>query len=1044
MPVTASSPALCLRAALVITLCVLGPQNARSAALQCGPADRHFDPAESPVAPVGSGRIFYVDAAAGNDSANGMSEGSAFRTIGHALGVGLNPGDTVRIKAGLYRERPVLKRSGIASSRIVVGAYGNGPVLIDASTPVGGWTLTSGQIFRASVAGSVTAVVVGDVPLFPEFSQAALREGSWYYDAATKQLYLWCPGGGNPASRSVGVVADDAYSDGFTVQGASYVTLYGLTVRFAGGHGISILGDYVRVEKCRTRFNGKAGINVYRYGTTTSTNAALVKNEIYHNVLRNWPRGRMKWGGWAMGAVSNGTPNCLFQGNVVYRNGGEGLGAYGAPGGAVFRDNVVYDNWSVNIYPSLNSLSEGNFIFSHQPNTGDLYNNGDTNPADNVNLKRLRPDGVLVADEGTPVVLDNAVIRNNVIVNCRRGFNNYHGSSAVGSGLKHIQVVHNTIVVPSAPITGEATLAGLVIPYNEGNDVGSRFSNNIVYGGHPDSYLLYRADSPASGDSFAGLTMDHNVWYHSGRNDRLHWGLDWHPAYDYTLDEWKALSGTAHGAGDAFADPLLVDTAIDDASAARVLDGSPALGAGAALGVDLDYGGCPRSATAPTAGAFEAAASPTAATLSINDASVTEGDSGAKTAFLAVSLANGGQDTVTVRYATADGSATQAGDYLAASGTLTFLPGETTKTIAVAVLGDTQPEELEAFSVRLSDPVNAFVARGQGQVSVIDDDVPSTVTRQQPVWQDFFAVDTRETPYVGDFNGDGRTDIITFTRDNPAAVGDVYVALSNGAEFGPSLKWHDWFAISQDETVVIGDYNGDGKDDIATWLGKSSRQVYVALSQGSGMAQETVWLGSIGFDPADVLLAGDANGDGKTDLVLFARRQGKVYVALSDGKSFRTPTVWHSFFAVSTYERPRVADVNGDGRADIVTFATNSPTAYGDVYVAVSNGARFGDGANSTKWHDWFAIDPNEDICVGDVNGDRKDDFATFLPPARGGDYYTVVSLGSAMGPNVLGPEKVRLSSSDRVFVGDVNGDKKADVIVFAQSEGKVYVVLTR
>jgi hypothetical protein len=346
--------------------------------------------------------------------------------------------------------------------------------------------------------------------------------------------------------------------------------------------------------------------------------------------------------------------------------------------------------------------------------------------------------------------------------------------------------------------------------------------------------------------------------------------------------------------------------------------------------------------------------------------------------------------------------------------------------------------------VSLSDPVRAYVADGQGQVTIVDNDTTTAVTHPQPVWHAFFAVDSRETPFVGDFNGDGRTDIITFTRGNPAAIGDVYVALSNGAGFGDNLKWNDWFAISADETVVIGDYDGDGKDDIATWLGKTTRQVYVALSTGTGMTSGTVWAASVGRDTTDVLLSGDANGDGKEDLIDFARKEGKVYVALSTGRAFATPAVWHNFFAVSTYERPRVADVDGDGRDDIVTYATNSPTAFGDVYVALSTGSQFGDRQNSNKWHDWFAIDPNEEICIGDVNGDGKDDFLTFLPPARGGDYYTVVSLGSGMAPNILGSEKIRLNAADRVFAGDVNGDKMADIIVFAQSEGKVYVSLAR
>jgi hypothetical protein len=308
-------------------------------------------------------------------------------------------------------------------------------------------------------------------------------------------------------------------------------------------------------------------------------------------------------------------------------------------------------------------------------------------------------------------------------------------------------------------------------------------------------------------------------------------------------------------------------------------------------------------------------------------------------------------------------------------------------------------------------------------------------------------MDALETPYVGDFNGDTLTDIITFTRQNPAAVGDVYVALSDGIRFGANTKWHDWFAISTDEQVVIGDYDGDGKDDIGTWLAKTTRQVYVALSFGVGMWQESVWASSIGVDPTDMLLEGDVNGDGRDDLVCFARKQGKVYVALSTGTSFDAPVVWHTFFAVSTYERPRVADVTGDGRADVVTFATESPTALGDVYVAVSDGTRFVDlngvPNSSSKWHDWFAINPKEEVRVGDLNGDGKDDFFTFLPPPLS-QCYTVLSRGTSMEPNVLWSEIVIPDAKDRPFVGDVNGDGKADIIVFAQGEGKVYVSLAK
>jgi subtilisin family serine protease len=309
-------------------------------------------------------------------------------------------------------------------------------------------------------------------------------------------------------------------------------------------------------------------------------------------------------------------------------------------------------------------------------------------------------------------------------------------------------------------------------------------------------------------------------------------------------------------------------------------------------------------------------------------------------------------------------------------------------------------------------------------------------------WHNWFAVDARETPMVGDFNGDGMTDIITFTRDNPNAVGDVYVALSEGDRFGDNAFWNDWFAVSRDETVVIGDFNGDGMDDIATWLGKSTRQVYVATSYGSGMDTAAVWVDSIGESDDDVLKAGDVDGDGSDDLILFARQQGLVYVARSNGGGFSSPQVWHNWFAVSSHERPEVGDVDGDGRADIITFATDSPTAQGDVFVALSTGQMFEDGQYSAKWHDWFGVAASEKISIGDLDGDGRDDFLTSLPPPAG-QTYAAYSQGTSMTDSVLWEQFLTRYDSDVPFAGDANGDGKADIILFRQSEGKVYVTLT-
>ncbi|TWP54146.1 CHAP domain-containing protein [Lentzea tibetensis] len=241
---------------------------------------------------------------------------------------------------------------------------------------------------------------------------------------------------------------------------------------------------------------------------------------------------------------------------------------------------------------------------------------------------------------------------------------------------------------------------------------------------------------------------------------------------------------------------------------------------------------------------------------------------------------------------------------------------------------------------------------------------------QSAVWHNHFAVGA-ETPLVGDFNGDGKDDVVTFTR---GTAGDVYVSLSDGGKFvQDGWKWHDWFAIGG-EVPLVGDFNGDGKDDIATATRGNTGDVYVALSTGSGFVGTSQkwhdWFG-IGGEILDI---GDFNGDGKDDIVTFTRGDdADVYVALSDGSKFiGTTQKWHDWFAMGA-EVPEVGDFNGDGKADIATFTRGGAA---DVFVALSDGARF--TGTSVKWHDFFAAN-NETPRIGDFNGDRKADVSTFL-----------------------------------------------------------------
>ena len=104
--------------------------------------------------------------------------------------------------------------------------------------------------------------------------------------------------------------------------------------------------------------------------------------------------------------------------------------------------------------------------------------------------------------------------------------------------------------------------------------------------------------------------------------------------------------------------------------------------------------------------------------VSVGDVTVTEPSSGISYATFPVTLSNASAQTVTVNFATADGTAVAPGDYTSLNGTVTFSPGETSKTVAVAVKSDAISEPSETFSLSLSGPTNAAIVDGVGVATV--------------------------------------------------------------------------------------------------------------------------------------------------------------------------------------------------------------------------------------------------------------------------------------------------------------------------------------
>ncbi|MBI3966885.1 MAG: hypothetical protein HY329_14730, partial [Chloroflexi bacterium] len=114
--------------------------------------------------------------------------------------------------------------------------------------------------------------------------------------------------------------------------------------------------------------------------------------------------------------------------------------------------------------------------------------------------------------------------------------------------------------------------------------------------------------------------------------------------------------------------------------------------------------------------------------LSVNDVNVTEGNGGTTNATFTVSASSAPTQTITVNYATVNGTATGGAscttgvDYVTSTGTVTLNAGETSKTFTVQVCGDTTGEANETFFVDLSAPVNASLGDDDGKATILDDD----------------------------------------------------------------------------------------------------------------------------------------------------------------------------------------------------------------------------------------------------------------------------------------------------------------------------------
>jgi hypothetical protein len=283
---------------------------------------------------------------------------------------------------------------------------------------------------------------------------------------------------------------------------------------------------------------------------------------------------------------------------------------------------------------------------------------------------------------------------------------------------------------------------------------------------------------------------------------------------------------------------------------------------------------------------------------------------------------------------------------------------------------------------------------------------------------------------VGDFNGDGKLDVVVGQYPDKTGFGAVRVMLGNGDgtfQAGKTIS-----VAATPSTIVVGDFNGDGNLDAALSL-NTTPDVNVLLGNGDGTLQAPTIL-SLGGG-ASSFATGDFNGDGKLDLIVTNASSDNVTVALGNGDgTFQSGKT--TYLGVSFISGLAVGDLNHDGNLDLVVsgFSNNES----NVDVALGNG----DGTFQAV-KSFPGTSSIKDFTVADVNHDGNLDLliANWASPAL------VVQLGNGDGTFQTGVDYYVSYGLQQLLIADFNGDGNLDVagqifnvpslaVVFGKSDG--------
>jgi hypothetical protein len=253
-----------------------------------------------------------------------------------------------------------------------------------------------------------------------------------------------------------------------------------------------------------------------------------------------------------------------------------------------------------------------------------------------------------------------------------------------------------------------------------------------------------------------------------------------------------------------------------------------------------------------------------------------------------------------------------------------------------------------------------------------------------------------------------------------------YTRLSSGSAFGDYSQWSA-NAAAEAAMVLTGDVNDDGRADLVYGYIESSTQVSwsVRLSNGSGFGNYSEWIADAG-DAGDVFRLADVNDDGRADLVVGRALDSTTvlwYVRPSNGSGFGNASTWADDGG-NVGDLFFLADVDNDQDADLVYSRAVAATQV-KWWVQRSDGNKF--GPVETWSND--AGDRGDLMYVGDANGDGKADLVYGrVTSSFGVTWYFRPSTGSGFG-NVQTWVNDGGDAGDLFRLGDATGDGQLDLL---------------